>query len=318
MPSSITGLIQDKQSRLETVPQRLAEQVSRAQMSIFADVLALLEQLERDENGIILPSQKNIDLLNTIRPQLQRILIQSEYAQAVKSFSDEFDKQADLNAELYSQSVDYVESQITTNLINTAKRSAMESLIGGALDSAFYNPVIDIINNSISTGSGFVETVKALRLAIVGGEANGTITDGKLSRYVKQIASDAFAIADRTYNNQVSQELQLEFYAYVGGIIDDTRDFCKVRNGKYFHEKEVESWINGGGDHAGNPEPNVEWQGQYRGTNDGTIFNLCGGYNCKHTLMPVSITGVPIDVIQRNLSSGNIKLTEKQKQILGV
>lgn len=192
-------------------------------------------------------------------------------------------------------------------------------LVGGAIDKEFYTPIIEVLNSGVSTGAGFSETVKSLRLFVEGGEvAGGTVVEGKLLRYVKQMASDSFALSDRTYNNNVSAELGLEFYLYSGGLIEDSRDFCKARNGRYFHEKEIEQWVAGGGTSEGNPEPNVEWQGQYRGTNSASIFSVCGGYNCKHTLMPVSTAAVPVDVLRRNLDAGNLVLNEKQREILGL
>ena len=310
--TSVTELLNQKQKRLDDVPAQLIDSVGRAERQILYAVRLLLESFERNEEGHILTSSANIEKINILKSQLQQILGQTEYLQAIKQFALEFDAHADLNQELYAASVDYSESAIATAMVNNSKKRAIQLLTGGALDSAFYDPVVSTINNAVSTNAGFTETVEALQITITGSPT----VDGRLSRYVKQIASDSFALSDRVYNNQVSEELNLEFYRYVGGLIEDTRDFCKVRNGKYFHKKEVESWALGGGSDAGNPYPNGQWQGQYQGTNSASIFNLCGGYNCKHTLMPVSIAAVPKDVLQRNITSGNVSLTERQKEVL--
>jgi hypothetical protein len=315
--SEIEELLKSKNERLDSVPSRLSEATVRSQKQLFNEVRLLLESFERD-GDYILTTPGNIVKLNELKRQLQRLLYSSEYVQAVKAFASEIDKQADINNAVYKTMVDYDESAITAALIDSSKRSAVDALLGGSMDAAFYEPVAQTISSAVSTGAGYVETVTALRLAIEGGEVNGSVIDGRLSRYVGQIASDSFAITDRTYGNQVSVELQLEFYRYTGGLLDSSRPFCKARNGYYFHEKEIETWINGGGDMESNPLPHVEWQGQYRGTNSSSIFNLCGGYNCKHTLMPVDIAAVPVDVIQRNLASGNVTLSAKQKQILGL
>lgn len=313
----IDKLLQQKNERLDSVPNKLSERVIRAQKELLYEVRLLLEQFERN-GDYITTSAQNIRLVNELKDKLQQLLYRSEYAKAIREFAQEIDKQADINSAFYKASVSYSESAITAALIDSAKKTAVDTLLGGAMDSVFYAPVVDAINQAVSTNAGFTETVKALEIAIEGGEVNGAKVDGRLERYVKQIASDSFAITDRTYNNQVSDELELEFFRYTGGLLETSREFCIARNGNYYHEKEIETWIDGGGDDESNPEPNVEWPGQYRGTNSSTIYSVCGGYNCKHTLMPVPIEGVPVDVIRRNMESGNIKLSDKQREILGV
>ncbi len=319
MPSQeIDKLLKRKLDRLEIVPSRFSESVLKSQKEIFAEVRIILEAFDRDPEGRILTSEKNIKLINDLKVSLKRVLYQSEYLESVREFAKEIDNQADINKALFSMTVDYGESAITASLIKQSKTTAVDALLGGSMDSVFYNPVIAVINNAVSTNSGIVETTKALRLVVEGGESNGSVIDGRLLRYSKQIASDSFAISDRTYNNQVSDELGLMFGRYVGGVIEDTRAFCKARNSQFYHKKEVESWVVDAESTEGNPSPNGHWQGQFRGTNSGSIFNLCGGYNCKHTFMPVSIAAVPKDVIQRNLDSGNLTLDDKEKSVLGL
>lgn len=317
MASSQTEqLIQDKLTRLDNIPAEFVDSVSKIQRELLNEIRLILAEFERD-GEFIATSAANIDRINQLRSRLQQVLFGSDYVRAVRDFVTEFDAQADINSALYAATVGYSESAVTAALINTSKNQALELLLGGAMDREFYTPVLEAINASVSTGAGFAETVQNLRLVIEGGEVlEGKAVEGKLLRYTRQIASDQFAITDRTYNNNVSSELGLEFYRYVGGMLDTTREFCKARNGQYFHFKEVEEWVTGGGTPEGNPEPNVEWEGRNIQTNTATIFNFCGGYNCKHTLMPVSTAAVPVEVLKRNVDAGNFNPTEKQKQVL--
>jgi hypothetical protein len=63
--------------------------------------------------------------------------------------------------------------------------------------------------------------------------------------------------------------------------MDKTRPFCEERVGNFYHQKEIESWAN------------IDWQGKRPGTTSSSIFIYCGGYNCRHSLIPVSETLVP-------------------------
>jgi len=46
--------------------------------------------------------------------------------------------------------------------------------------------------------------------------------------------------------------------------------------GKVFTTEEVKEWAS------------LDWQGKNPATNASNIFTLLGGYNCMHTLLPVS------------------------------
>lgn len=63
--------------------------------------------------------------------------------------------------------------------------------------------------------------------------------------------------------------------------MDTTRPFCKARAGKFFHRSEVEAWAS------------MDWAGKMAGTDARTIFVTRGGYNCQHSLLPVSKFAVP-------------------------
>lgn len=60
-------------------------------------------------------------------------------------------------------------------------------------------------------------------------------------------------------------------FTYAGPKDDKTRDFCYVRVGKSYTEKQIDSWNN------------LEWEGKIDG---GDIFSDLGGFNCRHYLVP--------------------------------
>lgn len=308
---------QRKIDRLSSVPDQFTSRVAIAQTDIFSEILVLLDRLERDGESIAM-NAKNLGLLSELEAAIQAIVNNSDYISAVKEFSSEMETQRKLNQEYYKE-LGYTETPAAAALIQQTKRSTMKMLVGSALDANFYTPVLETIENAIASGSGFGETVKNLRVVVEGGtNSAGATVEGKLSRYVKQIAKDAFSIFDSKYNQQVTADLGLEFYLYSGGTISDTREFCSARNGKYFHKKEVESWPTASGSYESNPSPRGSWDGMNRQTNSSNIFSFRGGHNCNHTLIPVPASGIPVSVLQRNLDNGNWQPNQKTKDVLGV
>lgn len=302
MADRLDKLLQEKLDRIDSVPKQFLGQVDNAQKAMLADINLILGQLARDGNGNVLTNQSNLSLLERLRGLLREIFRGSDYVKAVGSFAGELDKQAELSAEYYRLLSGYEPTPelLTLNAIN--KRKAVEQLVMGAADSAFYKPIIDSITEAVTTNAPYIETVRAIRVLTVGNDE----VQGRLSRYAGQIAYDTMAITDRTFNQQVSDDLGIDFYQYTGGTIDDTRDFCQERNGKYYHREEIKEWAF------------LDWQGKNRSTTEGSIFVLCGGYNCKHSLIPVATSATPKDVVRRNLENGNLTLTANQRKVLGV
>lgn len=303
----LDNILNEKLDRLESVPDKFIKEVERAQKSLLADINLLLGELDRDSNGFIVTSESNLQRVQALRGRLEEIFLQSDYVKAVRNLMQEFDRQNELNAEYFKELDDYNQSSVLRTMQQTSKRQSANLLLGGAIDKEFYSPIIDTIVESVNTNAPFTETVQAIKVITQGGEhAGGRVVEGRLARYAKQIAYDAMAVQDRSYGRQVADEQDYQFFQYTGGTIDDSRDFCIQRDGNVYHRNEIEEWAT------------LSWDGKHRETTSGSIFVLLGGYQCKHTLMPIPLSQVPTDVLQRNLSNGNITLNDRQREVLGV
>ncbi len=80
----------------------------------------------------------------------------------------------------------------------------------------------------------------------------------------------------REYNQVVSDDLNLQYYTYVGTRRESSRQWCIARKGRYFKKSEVLSWIK------------QNWDGKIPGTNQNTIFSYCGGYGCVDEFYPIT------------------------------
>lgn len=292
MPT-LKEILAEKESRLDNVPDALLTEVQKAQKTMLGELSKLMDRLDT-EDGKILLTKKNLGLIETIGSKLQEALMQGEYIGAVKDFAKQFPGQADLSNQYFKKVFgdDFEDEKIFQELVKNSQQQALKLLDTDAVQATFIEPLKDVLRSSVTTGSSFAQTVQTLTNFIQGTPE----LDGKLLKYVKQVSYDGFAIADRQYTKAVGEQLGIEWYRYSGGTISDTREFCKDRHGKYFHKKEIEKW----GDIK-------QWQGRRDGTNDSTIFAYAGGYNCKHSILPVSIEVVPKSDIDRNIKNGNYK-----------
>lgn len=289
---SLQSIIKEKQKRLQQIPDRLLSQVEKTQKRIFEEILSLANELTI-KDGFIVPSTKNLALVDRIVSDLRIAITDSQYFDAVKEFGKEFDLQQKVNEKYFNEAfMDFKSPELAEALVKQAKTATVDALLGAPLDVNWLKPMEKTLTDLVSSGTSWKESVKTIRDFAEGSDE----VDGKLLQYSKQIAHDAFAYSDRAYSNAVADELEGEWYFYAGGELPTTRCFCEERNGKYFYYKQIEAW--GRGEDLGECRSGDLWQGANRNTNEQTIFLYAGGHRCNHSLILVSIFDVPKSVVE--------------------
>lgn len=300
----LNDLISDKLNRISSVPDAFVSQVSKEQMTIYKSIINRLDLLER-KNGIIAVTQANLKIASEIFTFLLKVLTSGVYKKFVTAFINEFDVQAVINDKILSQTLDNVtKSDVSKLILEQYKAIATDSLISSStLTSVLAGPIKTEIEKAVLSGLSIAELTENIR-AITLGNADQL---GRLERYASQIAYDGIATTDRAYTKSISEENDIEFFRYAGGLVRDSRDFCISKDNKQYHIKEIENWGN-----------LSDWQGRIKGTNSSNIFTNLGGYRCEHSLVPISLARVKKEVLKRNLSNGNLKLNQTQKDLLGI
>lgn len=291
--TELEKLIKEKVDLFEKTPETLASKAEKIQLKMWRELEPLISSLDVDASGNISQTQNNISKIGEIQTRLNKLLGGSEYIKAIKTFLADIDRGIEITDELARQIEESFEpNNIQKALLKIVKNNAVEALIGESMRARVSGPFIETLTTSVASRAPLRDSVKSLRTVIEGSE----IVDGRLLANVKNIAATAHVVADRAYAAAVNESISVQWYVYRGGIIDSTREFCLDRNGKYFHRLEVEAWAD------------EDWAGKIKGTNEATIFVNCGGWGpCRHSLIAVSRSRVPGDVIQRNIANGNYK-----------
>lgn len=312
--SQLTDLIKVAEKRLVDVPEAFIKSVSRVERPIYNRIIELLQSL-KVVDGKFVSSAANLRKAIEITSRLREVLTGSEYTNAVVEFASEFDTQL-INAQRYYKTAFGLQAlpEIAAVVAEQSKIAAVELLLNTAAEAEFLAPLANIIETSVTSGAGFSETLDAIQEFVLGNDK----VDSRLMRYSKQISTDSFSIADREINSVVSDELELEWFLYAGNEIATTRAFCDERVGKYFHFKEIEAWGRGEKTPGFEEPSDGTWAGRNRDTNEQTIFSYCGGYQCRHILMPVSIFVVPKEDIQRAIDGGYFIPSEFEVAELGL
>lgn len=299
----ISKILKQKIDRLNDVPEKFISDVQNSQIDLYKELEAELLKLDTEGNIIIL-NEKNMNIVNSLSNKINQTIFNDEYLKSLTDFTSEFKKQSTLNNKYFQEiNVGFEDQDIYKTTLEATQKNALQLLGEDAFTQSVTTPLTQILQSSISNQTSYSDTIKSLRLFIEGNDE----VDGSLISHVKRIAYDSFSASDRTYTNTVANSLGLEFYRYQGSELADTRPFCDERIGKYFHKREIELW--GMGDKCcGLSWPQGgKWAGRNANTNKSTIFVFAGGYNCKHSIIPVSTKSVPKDVIARATEAGYYK-----------
>jgi hypothetical protein len=296
MPDS---LLNKKNNRLDSVPEGFVNSVSGLESSIMKSIEKLVSTLET-KDGQILLNDRNMAIIENINQTIKDIIFTDEYEKNLTSFIGEFNTQAKLSNEYFQVILDDFEVKpVYKSLLKSTQRNAIQLLNDDAFSQVLINPLKETLESSLVNNVSFADTITNLRYIIEGDET----VDGRLLSHVKRVAYDSFAVSDRSYTNTIATDLGLEFYRYSGGEIETTRCFCDERAGKYYHKKEIEGW----GEGVGVGSCGFPWAGMNTNTDKATIFFYAGGYNCKHSLLPVSAKSVPKADKDRAIQEGYIK-----------
>lgn len=298
MPT-LTELIEERVSRLESIPDKFISTTEKAQRDILKSAIASIESLDR-KKGVITLSAGNINKIESIANEVLAAVFDSPYLGGLEEYAGEFLEQSEISKKIIGKSFGkFTNKQVFDAVLKKSQSEAIALLSEDAIKGVFINPLKELINDGISNQVTFAEMVTSLQDFISGTPE----LDGVLLRHVKQIARDQFAFADRRYNQVVSEEIGAEFYKYVGGTLTDSRVFCVNRTGRIFHISEIRGWgsckgVDSGGA-KGSERAGCPWQGMFRGTNTSNITTVLGGYNCIHILIAIATSQVPPSVIKR-------------------
>jgi len=296
-------LVNDK---IEKEVDRFLEGVDKSQKGIFNRLLATVKGIETNPDGSIKQTTKNLRLLGGIRKTIENEIITDAYIKRSESLFNQFPAIAELNNGYFKgiEAAFKPNNQLYKEVIKNSINVTRTSLLDSGIAENVINPIVNIVDNSVTNGSSFADMVDELRLVIKGDEERL----GQLMRYSKQITTDALNQFNASYNETIAKDLGLEWYFYSGGKRKTSRAFCKKYAGRYFHKKEVEDFGRrkdlDGSNLCGGPTKTNLCSGRIPRTNPSNIFRLRAGYNCAHIYKPTLIDSVPKSVIARNIKKG--------------
>ena len=187
-----------------------------------------LSTLKKDRSGNYLRSLDNLKAIDKFRSKLTEFIGQdTEYIN--KELSKTFENNGKFINLYFSEMINGYESsrQIYNDIRALSIYQTASVLKGSEMEASIAEPIINLLKENVKSGTNFINLRKLIKNELQGkGEKEAFI-----NRYVKQVTNDAVMTYNRTYMNEISQDLELEHYLYRGTKITDTRSYCQSRAG---------------------------------------------------------------------------------------
>lgn len=254
-------------------------QINDLQRIVYNRLISVLKGLELDSDGYINQSAVNRRILYDAENLVYESLPGKNLTDIVTQALNVIPQIDALNEEYFTGVAKSFNPNraFIKSLQSQTIRSIESNLLQDGLTATIKTPLVNILYQNVNTGGQFSGMLQQIRDFISGNDE----IEGRVFSYSRTYLSDALFDYSRAYQQAITADLKLEWYSYNGGVMDKTRPFCEERVGKFFHQKEVEKWAE------------EDWKGKRAGTTESSIFVFCGGYNCRHSLIPVSDIIVP-------------------------
>lgn len=283
------------------IQKRIKQAIDRFNKKIPASQRAMLDGIEEQltrldlRDGRIKPTIANLNIIASIKNKLLNLVLNDDYISEVREFAQAFRDVSVLQRE-YWQTIERdfkprsILKEIRTQAINDTVSKLTESGIGTNIS----DNIADILRTNITTGGSYKDLLSQLRESLTDSQRN----DGLLTRYAKTITNTSITQYNGQYTQIVSNDLGYNWFAYQGTDIKTTREFCDAMTDlRYFHVSQIPSllraenlyYIKDGKktkvpiyDRTGLPP------GLIAGTNPANFMINRGGWNCQHSIRPVS------------------------------
>lgn len=255
---------------------------------LYKEVIDQIKRLDTKGDKIAV-TVKNLSILASIKTKLNSIILNPDYRDQIKEFVSAFNTVYSMQFE-YWKSIEksFKPKPLLKAIKNQAIFDAVQSLTTQGISANVSDAIIGILRQNVTSGGSYKALSEQLRQSLT----NTPESKGILDRYVKTIANDSIQQFNRQYTHIVASDLGYTWFRYMNSDIDTTRCFCDAMTDKnYFHISEVPEMLKGLGcdiyKKTGLP------YGMINGTNPENFFIRAGGWNCRHSIHPVSERQVP-------------------------
>lgn len=178
----------------------------------YNKLLRLVKELELDGDNIK-NNLNNIKVVARIKKAMDELVLSDGYLTASDDFMTTFDAVEALQQNYFSEvSSKFKPKTVYTELKKIAIEDTVSLLTENGIGSVYSDEIKGMLTKYITTGGTYTDMLNSLKESVLGTDK----TSGKLTRYVKQITTDALNQYNGTLTKAVTDDLGLNWFVYVG------------------------------------------------------------------------------------------------------
>lgn len=294
----LNSIVLKKESLIEALRSNLVDFISDLQLKTYDKVFdEIIAQLDI-KDGIIQDSSKNLRILNSIDksiteikkiyfPELVNML--NNGTQSLELLNNGYFKLLNIGTSRFNAAEKFAQNAMRSKIGiddgKLIKNGWMNNIIN---DSSVLNGAKDIVLKSVISQTKFPDAIKNVKDFMVGSEE----ASGAYEKYLKNSLYDIYQQYDAAYSQGIASSLGLKYFIYSGGLVKDSRDFCREHNGHVYSTKDAEKW----GEWTPSKSVNISTFKQKNIYEIPSYINFAGynplvdrgGYNCRHQISYIS------------------------------
>lgn len=267
------------------------------QRKIFDEVVTLSKELDTDGLGRVRQSISNLKKLTQIKAHLAKLSKDKEWVAGIAGFAKYFGilqkQQNDYFSHAFPEHTLSAKAKEKNDLMRQmAVQNTMEALMGDGLKANVTDKLNDILLRAVTSGAKFADLQEELRAHLLGKDGG----QGAFARYATTYATTALSQYTGQHNKLVTEDLDCDWFMYTGSTMETTREFCEqLVKKRYIHKSEIPTILTGKIDdyQCAIYEKTGLPLGMIEGTTPENFQCNCGGWNCRHQLVPVADAVVP-------------------------
>lgn len=300
LPRNVRELIAQKDAYISRMEQLLSRDIVKYQNSVLTSLINTLSGKLDVKAGVIQNTQNNFRIVGEIErtineaSKLSMNQISGRILNTVQTIGN-------YNESMFEMVLSGVAGRKFASVAASTKLKMYarigyvnDRVIAGGFLANFANTsdmvsaVAETVLKSVTTQAGMPDLINRVSLLMSGGEERM----GFVERKLKGFAHDLFQQFDAAYGVTLADEFGMNWFIYTGGIIEDSRDFCREFNNQIMYRDQAEEWRTWTPSKAVNIDTFVQ--------ND--IYKVPsyidyagyeplidrGGYNCRHNLAWIS------------------------------
>lgn len=213
--------------------------------------------------GRILMNEQNLKSVYKLDDIIEKVLKESGYYDELKKYKSEFNTITKDNLGDYKSS----SSDALKAYNEQAYNKFYNTFANDFPNSEIKVPLKDLVLSTIATSGTYKELQKGIK---------ELLNSGKIAGRLAVLSDEVYTVFKREQGMILATEKGVQYFRYVGGKIDTTREFCRKRYDRIFSLEEIRSWSS------------LDWGGKNPKTNSSNITSYLGGYLCRHVLQPVT------------------------------